>query len=66
MAATIFEVLENKLEESVDVLTRAMQAGKCEDYANYQYLCGQIRGLKVAQASINDLKRQMQEDNDDD
>ena len=65
MADSVFEALTEKLEESVAVATRALTAGKCTDYAEYQYLCGQIRGLKVAQSAIEDLSRAyMEADNE--
>ena len=65
MAATVFDVLNQKIEEFVLSASDALVVGKCADHSEYKYLCGQIRGLKVAQSAINDLQRQM-ENNDDD
>ena len=65
MAATVFSVLESKMDEYVLSAGDALVAGKCADYSEYKYLCGQIRGLKVAQATIIDLKRQMEQDDND-
>lgn len=65
MAATLHDVLNEKIEEFVLRTSESLESGKCGDYAEYRYLCGQIRGLKVAQTAITDLMRKMQEDDDD-
>ena len=65
MAATIFEVLTEQIQEHINACEHAAISGKCPDYAEYKYVCGQIRGLKVAQQSVNDLQRNIQEDDDE-
>ena len=65
MAATVFDVLNQKIEEFVLSASDALVVGKCADHSEYKYLCGQIRGLKVAQTTITDLMRKMQEDDDE-
>ena len=65
MAATIFEVLNEKIEEYVQSGTEALIRSNCNDFAEYRYVCGQIRGLRVAQTQITDLQRQLMDDDDD-
>jgi len=60
----IFEAITSKIEEDVSTITVALVKGQANDQEEYRYMCGQIRGLKVAQTLINDLLRQ-QEENDE-
>ena len=61
----IFEVISSKLEEDVVMLTDSLIKGQAIDHGEYRYMCGQIRGLRVAQSTINDLLRQQREDDDE-
>ena len=60
----IFDVASSKIEEDVTTLTAALTKGQATDHGEYRYMCGQIRGLKVAQTTINDLLRQQEEDDE--
>lgn len=61
----VFEVLKQKCEEEIVVVTDALTKGSPENYATYQHLCGQIRGLRLAQQKIKDLSRAYKEDDDE-
>ncbi len=60
----IFDVASSKIEEDVVTLTNALTKGQAVDHSEYRYMCGQIRGLKVAQTTITDLLRQQEEDDE--
>jgi hypothetical protein len=61
----IFDVASSKIEEEVSTLTVSLSKGQAVDYNAYGYMCGQIRGLKVAQEIINDLLRKQMENDDE-
>ena len=65
MTETILSVLAAKNQEKLDILTNSLVTGSAKDYAAYTYMCGQIRGLKVAQNSIEDLAKAQMEDDDE-
>ena len=58
------EYLLNKLSEEVKSLEYNIARGSAKDYAEYQHLCGKLRGLLVAEDLIKDLQKRM-EDNDE-
>jgi hypothetical protein len=60
----IFDLASSKIEEDVVTLTNALIKGNANDHGDYRYMCGQIRGLRVAQVTINDLLRQQEEDDE--
>jgi hypothetical protein len=62
---TVFDVLMEKTNESIVTSEKYLSDGRAIDYADYKYVCGQIRGLRAAQIEINDLSRNYMEDNDE-
>jgi hypothetical protein len=62
---TVTDVLVFQMKEGIETLKEHMGAGKCENYAEYQYACGQIRGLKSALNNTIDLAKQQMENDDD-
>lgn len=54
-----FEYLSSQLREEMDAIKESLAAGAAKDYAEYQNLCGKIRGLLTAQSKLNDLKERM-------
>ena len=54
-----FEYLSAQLREEMEAVKDSLAAGAAKDYAEYQHLCGKIRGLLVAQSKLNDLKERM-------
>ena len=62
----LFEALFNKLEERRMATVDALTKGAAADFAAYQNLVGQVRGLAAAQMEINDLLRKVKEANNAD
>ena len=59
-----FDYLSSQLREEMDAVKESLAAGSAKDYAEYQHLCGKIRGLLVAQSKLNDLKERMEDSNE--
>ena len=66
MDKQILELLMRKLQERIDALKDATVSGAAADYAAYQNLVGQVRGLAAAQMEANDLLRKLKEAENDD
>ena len=58
------EYLLKKYSEEIRSLEESLGAGVAKDYAEYQNLCGVIRGLLTAQREINDLLRKVKDYDD--
>ena len=58
------DYLSSQLREEINAVTESLAAGAAKDYAEYQNLCGKIRGLLVAQSKLNDLKERMEDSNE--
>ena len=58
------DYLSSQLREEINAVTESLAAGAAKDYAEYQNLCGKIRGLLVAQSKLNDLKERMEDPNE--
>ena len=65
MATTAFSVVMKEIEEHRESIARALVDGTARDYADYKSMCGEIRGLSIAHAFINDLVRKMEQDDDE-
>jgi len=64
MDSQILELLNKKFEEEKKRIVESLGDGTAKDYAEYQHLCGVIRGLLTAQREINDLLRKLKDDNE--
>lgn len=58
------EYLLNKISEEISSLEYNIARGSAKDYAEYQHLCGKLRGLLTAEDIVKDLQKRM-EDNDE-
>ena len=56
--------LRDRLQEEVRSVEESLAQGVAKDYAEYQNLCGVIRGLLTAQREINDLLRKVKDYDD--
>ena len=65
MAATVFSVVIKEIEEKQKYLADALASGAAKDYAEYKFMCGEIRGLSFAHAYVTDLVRKMEQDDDE-
>lgn len=60
----ILELLIKKLQDRVFTISESLRNGSAKDFAEYQSLCGVVRGLELAQMEINDLLRRLKEQDD--
>jgi hypothetical protein len=52
--------LVQKLNEQIRSLEESLGAGVAKDYAEYQNVCGQIKGLLSMRNEISDLKQRLE------
>lgn len=57
--------LLKEYKERMAVLSEALASGGVTSYDEYRYTCGQIRGLQAACFVIEDLKRQLEQSDND-
>jgi hypothetical protein len=60
----VLEVVLGQLKEKRQQLTDAVATNACGDFAEYQKLCGEIRGLSIAEGFILDLTKLMEQSDD--
>jgi hypothetical protein len=65
MSDSTLELALKKIEGEKKIIIENLADGVAKDYAEYQNLCGVIRGLLTAQREINDLLRKMKDDDDE-
>ena len=58
------EYLLNKISEEIKSIEYNIARGSAKDYAEYQHLCGKLRGLLVAEDLIKDLQKRMEENDE--
>lgn len=54
------ELLDQKLKVQLKGLEESLGTGTAKDYADYQFMCGKIRGLLTAQMELNDLAKNLE------
>jgi hypothetical protein len=54
------EYLLDEYKERMQMLQDAMAHGNCQSFEDYKYVCGQLRGLEAACATIVDLKKRLE------
>ena len=64
MDTQALEYLRGRLQEEVKAIEESLAQGVAKDYAEYQNMCGIIRGLLTAQREINDLLRKVKDYDD--
>ena len=60
MTDKYLEHLAQKLREQVKALEETLGAGGAKTFDEYQLVCGQIKGLLMAQREISDLKQRLE------
>jgi len=65
MSDQALELALKKIESEKRLVIENLADGVAKDYAEYQNLCGVIRGLLTAQREINDLLRKLKDDDDE-
>ena len=54
------EYLVSEYKERMQMLQDALSHGNCKSFEEYKYVCGQLRGLEAACATIVDLKQRLE------
>jgi hypothetical protein len=54
------EILLEQVRQKRHQIVEAVSTSAAKDYAEYQKLCGEIRGLSMAEGYILDLAKQME------
>ena len=65
MAKTVFDVLNDKINEDKASALQFLGGGGAKDFAQYKEITGMIRGLDACKNYIEDLSRNQVEDDDD-
>jgi hypothetical protein len=58
-------VLREKIRTDMNNYADDLAAGVCQDFAQYQKLCGMIQGLALAERYLLDLAEKVEKANDD-
>jgi len=58
------QLLLSKNAEERNSKVEFLMAGSAKDYAQYQHICGVIRGLNIADAYLTDLAKRMNDDDE--
>jgi|TARA_R110000868_G_scaffold121968_2_gene323531 hypothetical protein len=63
MDKTLAVLLEHFRDKRTQV-AEAISSGSAKDYAEYRALCGEVRGLLIAELYIKDLAKNLEQDDD--
>lgn len=55
-----FEVLLKQVRDKREQIIEAVSNNAAKDYSEYQKLCGEIRGLSIAEGFILDLAKKLE------
>lgn len=58
-------IIKERINEKQAFLAKAVSEGIAKDYAEYRAMCGEIRGLSIAEGFILDLADQMEHNDDE-
>ena len=58
-------LIKERINEKQAFLAKAVSEGIAKDYAEYRAMCGEIRGLSIAEGFILDLADQMERHDDE-
>lgn len=64
MDTRILDAIVKPLAERLKMLEQTVVMGNLKDIAEYKFLCGEINGLRLAQNTVEDLRKKM-DDTDD-
>jgi hypothetical protein len=59
------ELIKDKINEKQAFIAKAVSEGIAKDYTEYRAMCGEIRGLSIAEGFILDLADQMERHDDE-
>ena len=55
-----FEIILKQVRDKRDQIVEAVANNAAKDFSDYQKLCGEIRGLSLAEGFILDLAKKME------
>jgi hypothetical protein len=58
------EVLRQKIREDLNNYADDIAGGACQNFEQYQKLCGVIQGLAIAESYLLDLAKKVEETDD--
>lgn len=58
-------IIKDRINEKQAQLAHAVSEGTAKDYTEYRAMCGEIRGLSIAEGFILDLADQMERHEDE-
>lgn len=61
MIQTFVEVLRKKIRDDLNNYADDIAGGACQNFEQYQKLCGVIQGLAMAEAYLLDLAKKVEE-----
>ena len=64
MAATVLDVLKERIESDRDSALQFLGGGGAKDFAMYKETTGLIRGLETCLSYVDDLAHRMEYDDD--
>lgn len=64
MGSDVFQVIYERLDETVRNHGDALVRGSAKDHAEYREMCGVIRGLRHAQSELMDMRKTYLQDDD--
>jgi len=64
MMQTFVEVLRKKIRDDLNNYADDIAGGACQNFEQYQKLCGVIQGLAMAEAYLLDLAKKAEESDD--
>ena len=56
-----FGLVRHRIRERLNDLADAMAAGACEDFSEYRYFSGHIRGLAEAESILLEVESQLED-----
>jgi hypothetical protein len=54
------DYLLKEYKDRIEMLQEALTRGNCQNYEEYKYICGQLRGLEAACLTIVDLTKRLE------
>ncbi len=65
MSTKLINAVQSYVEDRRRPLQQAIQDGVAKDYAEYQKICGEIRGLTVVDEYLKDLAKRLEQSDDE-
>lgn len=62
---TELDALERMIAVPEQDMIDALKSGRCKDFGEYQRICGVLHGLGLAKMHIQDLRKRMEQNEDE-